>query len=126
MERLFAALVSEIRFQAAQLGSFQQRGRLDPPLLMALDEATDCPVPVPAWPADAGGKGVSLTVVSHNEAQMRTSWGPDGAQVVMDTCGTVKCLAGIKDTDTLETPSKLCDENGTSSAARSTTHSTRS
>ena len=96
---LFAAIASEVQYQAVLLGSMQPGGRLDPPLLMALDEATAiCPVPVPSWLSDAGGQGVSLIVVCHSEAQLRTSWGADGAQVVMDTCGTVAWFAGIKDT----------------------------
>jgi hypothetical protein len=45
---LFAALACEIEFRATQLGSLMRGGRLDPPLLMALDEVTQiCPVPLP-------------------------------------------------------------------------------
>jgi type IV secretion system protein VirD4 len=106
---LFAALVSEIRFQAAQLGSFQQRGRLDPPLFMALDEAPQiCPVPVPAWVADSGGKGVQLAVVSQDEARMRERWGRDGAQAIWNCCTVKICLGGIHDPDTLGALSTLC------------------
>jgi type IV secretion system protein VirD4 len=121
---LFAAIASEVQYQAVLLGSMQPGGRLDPPLLLALDEATAiCPVPVPSWLSDAGGQGVSLIVVCHSEAQLRTSWGADGAQVVMDTCGTVAWFAGIKDTNTLETASKLCDE--TSYLQRGQEHETQ-
>ena len=43
---LFACLASEIHHTAALLGSPMPGGRLDPPLLMALDEVTQiCPVP---------------------------------------------------------------------------------
>jgi hypothetical protein len=53
---LFAALAGEIHYQGVLLASMQNGGRLDPPLLMALDEATQiCPVPIPAWLADSGG-----------------------------------------------------------------------
>jgi len=110
---LFAAIASEVQYQAVLLGSMQPGGRLDPPLLMALDEATAiCPVPVPSWLSDAGGQGVSLMVVCHGEGQLRTSWGADGAQTVLDTCGTVCWYGGIKDKSTLETASELCDETG--------------
>jgi type IV secretion system protein VirD4 len=106
---LFAALVSEIRFQAARLGSFQQRGRLDPPLFMALDEAPQiCPVPVPAWVADSGGKGVQLAVVSQDEARMRERWGRDGARAIWNCCTVKICLGGIHDPDTLGALSTLC------------------
>jgi TraM recognition site of TraD and TraG len=52
---------------------------------MALDEIVQtCPVPV--WLADSGGKGIQLIPVAHGEAQLRTRWRQDGAQVVLDTC----------------------------------------
>jgi type IV secretion system protein VirD4 len=121
---LFAAIASEVQYQAVLLGSHLPGGRLDPPLLMALDEATAiCPVPVPSWLSDTGGQGVSLMVVCHSEAQLRTSWGADGAQVVLDTCGTVVWYGGIKDKSTLETASELCDE--TSYTQRGQEHETQ-
>ena len=52
---LYAALASEIQHRATQLASRMPGGRLDPPLLMALDEVTQiCPVPLhPGWPTPA-------------------------------------------------------------------------
>jgi hypothetical protein len=84
-------------------------GRLDPPLLMALDEVTQiCPVPGPSWLADSGGKGIQIITVAHGEAQLRTRWGPNGARIIMDTSGTKIWLPGISDPDTLDTASRLC------------------
>ena len=61
----------EIHYIAALAGSRQPGGRLDPPLLMALDEVTQiCPVPVPSWLADSGGKGIQILTVAHGEAQL--------------------------------------------------------
>jgi type IV secretory pathway TraG/TraD family ATPase VirD4 len=58
---LFAAMASEVHHVAAQLGQAAPGGRLDPPLLMALDEIVQtCPVPLPTWLADSGGKGIQL------------------------------------------------------------------
>jgi type IV secretion system protein VirD4 len=69
---LFACLASEIHYTAALAGSRMPGGRLDPPLLMALDEVTQiCPVPVPSWLADSGGKGIQIITVAHGEAQLR-------------------------------------------------------
>src|SRR5262249_9823167 len=82
-----------------------------PPLLMALDEIVQtCPVPLPAWLADSGGKGIQLIPVAHGEAQLRTRWGRDGAQVVLDTCGVKIWLPGITDTTTLKMASELCGQ----------------
>ena len=73
---LFACLASEIHYTAALAGSRMPGGRLDPPMLMALDKVTQiCPVPVPSWLADSGGKGIQIITVAHGEAQLRARWG---------------------------------------------------
>jgi type IV secretory pathway TraG/TraD family ATPase VirD4 len=78
---------------------------------MALDEIVQvCPVSLPSWLADSGGKGVQLLVVAHGEAQLRTRWGKDGAQVILDTCGVKVWLPGITDTATLKMASELCGQ----------------
>jgi type IV secretion system protein VirD4 len=108
---LYACLADEIHWQACLLGSRQRGGRLDPPLLMALDEVTQiCPVPLPHWLADSGGKGIQIMPVVHGEAQLRTRWGKDGAQVVLDTCGVKVWLPGITDTATLKMAGELCGQ----------------
>jgi len=108
---LFAAMAGEVHHVAAQAGQASPDGRLDPPLLMALDEIVQtCPVPLPAWLADSGGKGIQLIPVAHGEAQLRTRWGKDGAQVVLDTCGVKAWLPGITDTATLKMASELCGQ----------------
>jgi type IV secretion system protein VirD4 len=104
-------MAGEIHHAAAQLGQATPGGRLDPPLLMALDEIVQtCPVPLPNWLADSGGKGIQLISVTHGEAQLRTRWGADGAQVILDTCGTKIFLPGITDTATLAMASELCGQ----------------
>jgi len=106
---LFAAMAAEVHHVAARIGQASPAGRLDPPLLMALDEIVQvCPVPLPSWLADSGGKGIQIIPVVHGEAQLRTRWRNDGAQAVLDTCGVKVWLPGITDTGTLETASKLC------------------
>ena len=83
---LFAAMASEIHWVAAQIGQASPSGRLDPPLLMALDEVTQiCPVPLPFWLSDSGGKGIQVAAVVHGEAQLAERWGDYGRQVVLDT-----------------------------------------
>jgi type IV secretion system protein VirD4 len=108
---LFAAMAGEIHHTAAQAGQAMRGGRLDPPLLMALDEIVQtCPVPLPAWLADSGGKGIQLMPVAHGEAQLRTRWGKDGAQAILDTCGVKVWLPAITDTATLKMVSELCGQ----------------
>jgi type IV secretion system protein VirD4 len=108
---LFAAMASEIHYTAAQLGQASAGGRLDPPLLMGLDEVTQiCPVPLPVWLSDSGGKGIQVCAVAHGEAQLAGRWGDQGKQVVLDTSSVKVFLPGITDTKTLDAASKLCGQ----------------
>jgi len=108
---LFAAMASEIHHAAALLGQASAGGRLDPPLLMGLDEVTQiCPVPLPVWLSDSGGKGIQVVAVAHGEAQLAGRWGEQGKQVVLDTSSVKVFLPGITDTRTLDAASKLCGQ----------------
>jgi type IV secretory pathway TraG/TraD family ATPase VirD4 len=108
---LFAAMASEIHYQAELLGQATPGGRLDPPLLMGLDEVTQiCPVPLPAWLSDSGGKGIQVISVAHGEAQLAGRWDEHGKQVVLDTSSVKAFLPGITDTTTLDAASKLCGQ----------------
>ncbi len=106
---LFAALACEIQFRATQIAAKTDGGRLDPPLLMALDEVTQiCPVPLPGWLADSGGQGISIWTGFHTPAQLEQRWKKTGKQIVMGTSNTVIYMPGIQDTDTLDDASRLC------------------
>ena len=106
---LFAAMASEIHYAAAQLGQASAGQRLDPPLLMGLDEVTQiCPVPLPVWLSDSGGKGIQVCAVAHGEAQLAGRWGEQGKQVVLDTSSVKLFLPGITDTTTLDAASASC------------------
>jgi type IV secretion system protein VirD4 len=55
---LFAAMASEVHHVAAQLGQATPSSRLDPPLLMGLDEVTQiCPVPAAVLALGLGRQG---------------------------------------------------------------------
>ena len=121
---LFAAMATEIHYIAAQLGQASQSGRLDPPLLMGLDEVTQiCPVPLPHWLSDSGGKGIQVVAVVHGEAQLAGRWGDHGRQVVLDTSSVKVFLPGITDTTTLQAASTLCGQ--ASWKVRGQDHATR-
>ena len=121
---LFAAMATEIHWVAAQLGQASPSGRLDPPLLMGLDEVTQiCPVPLPHWLSDSGGKGIQVCAVVHGEAQLADRWGDYGRQVVLDTSSVKVFLPGITDTTTLQAASTLCGQ--ASWKVRGQDHATR-
>ena len=108
---LFAAMAVEIHYQAAQIGQASPGQRLDPPLLMGLDEVTQiCPVPLPVWLSDSGGKGIQVCAVAHGEAQLAARWGDYGRQIVLDTSSVKVFLPGITDTRTLEAAARLCGQ----------------
>jgi type IV secretion system protein VirD4 len=106
---LFRALASWVHYEAGQAGSRGPHKRLDPPLLMALDEVTQvCPVDLPVMLSDSAGKGVLITAVCHSVSQLEGRWGKHGAGTIWSTCGTKVLLGSISDPDTLERASKLC------------------
>jgi type IV secretory pathway TraG/TraD family ATPase VirD4 len=81
---LVAALVAEIAHQARVLASHRPGGRLDPPVTMLLDEAAiACPVPLDAWTADMGGRGVTIHISVQSLAQLRQRWGTDGSGTIL-------------------------------------------
>jgi type IV secretory pathway TraG/TraD family ATPase VirD4 len=108
---LFAALACEIEYQATRLGAQMPGQRLDPPLLMALDEVTQiCPVPLPQWLADAGGQGVQIWSAFHGLSQLEARWQAAGAQAVMDTSNVKVLMPGLDDTRTLERARRLAGQ----------------
>ena len=123
---LFAAMAGEIHYHAAQIGQATPGGRLDPPLLMALDEIVQtCPVPLPAWLADSGGKGIQLITVAHGEAQLRTRWGTTARRSSWTPAAVKVCLPGITDTATLRMASELCGQAAYREHRRTTPHPAR-
>jgi type IV secretion system protein VirD4 len=121
---LFAAMATEIHDAAAIIGQASPSGRLDPPLLMGLDEVTQiCPVPLPTWLSDSGGKGIQVVAVVHGQAQLAGRWDEHGRQVVLDTSSVKVFLPGITDTTTLQAASTLCGQ--ASWKVRGQDHATR-
>jgi len=108
---LMACFLNEVHYTAKLAGSRMPGGRLDPPLLMALDEiANIAPVNIPNFMADAGGRGIQMAIVSHGLGQLRERWGEHGAQIIGDTVGCKVFLPGITDTALLKAASELCGQ----------------
>jgi type IV secretion system protein VirD4 len=121
---LFAALVIEIYHQATLAAAKLPGGRLDPPMLWALDEVTQtCPLPLPSLLADAGGRGIQIMPVVHGIAQLRSRWDRDGARTILDACGTKVFLPGSSDPETLEMASRLSGQ--VAARERGAEHDTR-
>jgi type IV secretion system protein VirD4 len=105
---LFRCFTSYVHREAGLYGLSMPHRKLDPGLLIAIDELHACPVDLPAWLADSAGKGIQVVAVVHSTGQLRKKYGEHGADTVWSTAGTKLFLPGIHDAKTLEDVSKLC------------------
>ena len=108
MGPLFAALTGLIFEAAKRRSQALPAGRLDPPLSLVLDEATNiCPVPLPAWVADAGGRGIALTYAIQSPSQLRERWGETGENTIWQSSTGKLVLGGLSVAEDLERISAL-------------------
>ena len=105
---LFAALTGLIFEAAKRRSQALPAGRLDPPLSLVLDEATNiCPVPLPQWASDAGGRGIALVYAIQSPSQLEDRWGQAGADTVWQCSNCKVILGGLSVTKDLERLSTL-------------------
>jgi type IV secretion system protein VirD4 len=108
MGPLFAALTGLIFEAAKRRSQALPAGRLDPPLSMILDEATNiCPVPLAQWASDAGGRGISLTYAIQSPSQLEARWGRPGAETIRQSSNAKVILGGLSVTHDLAEISEL-------------------
>ena len=105
-----SCLVNEIHWTACQIAGASPGERIDPPLLLQVDEATKtCPgLPVPSLLADSGGRGITMIIACQGLAQIEERWGKPATRMVLDTSNQMY-VSGIQDPDTLKMVSELCD-----------------
>ena len=92
---LVAAFVEDITETARVLAARSPGARLDPPLLLALDEIANL-TPLPSLPqlmAEGGGTGITTLAVLQSLAQARNRWGEHAADAIWDAA-TVKIVLG--------------------------------
>ena len=92
---LVAAFVEDITETARALAARAPGARLDPPLLLALDEIANL-TPLPSLPqlmAEGGGTGITTLAVLQSLAQARSRWGEHAADAIWDAA-TVKIVLG--------------------------------
>ena len=80
---LFRCFTSYVHRAAGLYGLSMPHRKLDPGLLIAIDELHACPVdlPAPGWPTSAG-KGIQVVAVVHSTGQLRKKYGEHGADTV--------------------------------------------
>ena len=105
---LIRALASWVHYEAGLIGSKRGSQKLDPPLLMALDEVSvTCPIDLPAMMSDSAGKGILIEWVAHSISQLEQRWGKHGAETIIATSGVLMLLGGIKNPETLKLAAEL-------------------
>jgi len=108
---LVTALTGYIAREARRIAATKPGGRLDPGLRLALDEAAlICPVPLEAWTADMGGRGVTILIVVQSRAQLLARYGEHGAATILNNAGAVMVFGGTRDREDLQFWSTLTGE----------------
>jgi type IV secretion system protein VirD4 len=109
---LITALLEDLLDTARVLAASCAHGRLDPPLLLLLDEAANI-APIPSLPnllADGGGTGITTVAVLQSLAQARARWGDAGADSMWDAATTKVVLGGLAHADDLHRISRLAGD----------------
>ena len=130
---LVSALVEDLVETARRMAARSAGARLDPPLLLALDEIGNL-APLPSLPtlmAEGGGTGITTMPVLQSLAQARTKWSDNAAGTIWDS-SIVKIVLGgasnsrdLQDLSTLigdrdeSTDSTTIGDRGSRSAQRS-------
>ena len=132
---LVAALVEDMVETARRIAASSAGARLDPPLLLALDEIGNlAPLPsLPALMSEGGGSGVTTLAVLQSLSQARDKWGEQQASTLWDAAIAKVILGGGSNARDLTDLAVLIgdrDETTTTVArdhhgARSTSSSTR-
>ncbi|MGH3979843.1 MAG: type IV secretory system conjugative DNA transfer family protein, partial [Pseudonocardiaceae bacterium] len=108
---LLCALTGHVFEECKRLAAYQPDGRLDPPVLFALDEAAlIVPVPLPRWTSDAGGRGITLAVAVQALSQLEERWHRTGAATIRNNAGVKLYLGGLTEPADLEAVSVVCGE----------------
>ena len=92
---LVAAFVEDLVETARRLAARSPGARLDPPLLLALDEVANI-APLPSLPtlmAEGGGTGITTMPVLQSLSQARDKWGQNPAGAIWDA-SIVKIILG--------------------------------
>ncbi len=106
---LVAAFVEDLVETARRLAARSPGARLDPPVLLALDEIGNL-APLPSLPvlmAEGGGTGLTVMPVLQSMAQARERWGENAATAIWDASIAKIVLGGASGSRDLQELSTL-------------------
>ena len=109
---LVAAFIEDLIETARHLAAASPGARLDPPLLLALDEIGNLsPLPsLPVLMAEGGGTGITTMPVLQSLSQARDKWGDHAAGAIWDASIVKLILGGIASAKDLQDLSALIGE----------------
>jgi type IV secretory pathway TraG/TraD family ATPase VirD4 len=109
---LVAAFIEDLVETARHLAAASPGARLDPPLLMALDEIGNLsPLPsLPVLMAEGGGTGITTMPVLQSLSQARDKWGDHAAGAIWDASILKVVLGGTSSARDLQDLSALIGE----------------
>ncbi|GAA1487404.1 type IV secretory system conjugative DNA transfer family protein [Brachybacterium sacelli] len=109
---LVAAFVEDLIETARRIAARSPGARLDPPLLLALDEIGNlAPLPsLPALMAEGGGTGITTLPVLQSLAQAREKWSDNAAGAIWDASIVKIILGGASNSRDLQDLSTLIGE----------------
>jgi type IV secretion system protein VirD4 len=109
---LVAALIEDLAETARHLAAASPGARLDPPLLLALDEIGNL-APLPSLPvlmAEGGGTGITTMPVLQSLSQARDRWSSHAASAIWDASIVKVILGGASASRDLQELSVLIGE----------------
>ncbi|GAA1061402.1 type IV secretory system conjugative DNA transfer family protein [Agromyces bracchium] len=109
---LVSAFVEDLIETARRMAARNAGARLDPPLLLALDEIGNlAPLPsLPSLMAEGGGTGITTMPVLQSLAQARTKWSDNAANAIWDSSIVKIVLGGASNSRDLQDLSTLIGE----------------
>lgn len=109
---LVAALVEDLIETARRLAARSPGARLDPPMLLALDEIANLsPLPsLPTLMAEGGGSGITTMPILQSLAQARDKWNEHQANAIWDASIVKVILGGASNSRDLQDLSALVGE----------------
>lgn len=109
---LITALIEDLAERALSVAARSSHGRLDPPLLLLLDEVANIAplASLPSLLSTGGGSGICTLIVLQSLAQARARWGTDRADAIWDASTVRVVLGGLGHAEDLSRISRLAGE----------------
>ncbi|WP_447947376.1 type IV secretory system conjugative DNA transfer family protein [Microbacterium lacticum] len=126
---LVAAFIEDLVETARKIAARSSGARMDPPLLLALDEIGNL-APLPSLPtlmAEGGGTGITALPVLQSLAQARQKWGENQANAIWDASIVKIILGGASNSRDLQDLSTLIgDRDETTDSVTTDAHGVHS